>query len=97
MSEKEEWIPCNTPQIGDLLRWDEPIWTKPNKPRGKPDKIGEQQITAQLIATGEVLELKVLSLKKLSQGDAPLKVQEGDNIRRKKTSLDKGACHKRLP
>lgn len=96
MHKKQEWAPCQELNIGDVLRWNEPLWAKPNKPRGKRDKIGEQQITAQLMATGEVLELKVLSLEKISSGDEPLKVKEGDNIRRKKTTIEQGSCHKRL-
>lgn len=97
MPEKQEWAPCPKPAIADILRWNEPLWAAPNKPRGKPDKIGEQQITAQLMAAGDFLELKVLDVKKLSAGDAPLKVREGDNIRRKKTTIEQGQCHKRLP
>ena len=96
MSEKEEWALCQNPKIGDTLRWNEPLWAKPNKPRGKPDKIGEQQIVAQLITADEVLELSVTQVTKLSGGLAPLKVKVGDNIRRKKTSLKRGLCHKLL-
>ena len=96
MSQNQEWSLCQNPEIGDILKWDEPLWAAPHKPRGKPDKIGEQQIVAQLMSTGALLELKVLSVTKLSPGDAPLKVKEGDNIRRKKSSLERGMCHKRL-
>lgn len=96
MHEKEEWALCQKPEIGDVLRWNEPLWAKPNKPRGKPDKIGEQQVTAKVIATGELLEFKVLSLKKISTNEEPLKVKEGDNIQRKKTTIEQGSCHKRL-
>ncbi len=94
--EKQKWVLCQKPEVGDVLRWNEPLWAKPNKPRGKLDKIGEQQIIAEVIVRGKVLELKVLSLKKISAGDAPLKVKEGDQIRRKETTLEKSLCHKRL-
>ena len=94
MSENQNWVSCPKPEIGDTLRWNEPLWAKPNKPRGKRDQIGEQQIVAKLIIIGELLELTVLSVTKLSGQDAPLKVKEGDNISRRKSSLDKGACHK---
>lgn len=97
MPEKQEWIPCRAPAIGDTLRWTEPLWAAPNKPRGKPDKIGEQQVTARLMAVEGVLEFQVLSVTKLSPGDAPLKVKEGDTIRRKQTTLDQGACCKLIP
>ena len=94
MSEKQEWVLCQEPVIGNVLRWNEPLWAAPNKPRGKPDNIGEQQIIGQLMAMGEFLELKVLSVKKLSTDEALLKVKEGDDIRRKRTTLEKGLCHK---
>lgn len=96
MSENQEWILCPKPVVGDILRWNEPLWAPPNKPRGKPDKIGEQQISAQLMNMGEFLEFRVLSVKKLSPAAALLKVKEGDDIRRKKTTLEQGSCHKRL-
>ena len=97
MCENQEWLLCKEPLIGDTLKWNEPLWAAPNKPRGKRDKIGEQQITAQLMAEGDLLELKVLTVKKLSSGEVPLKVKEGDHIHRKKTSLEQGLCHKLLP
>ena len=96
MSENQEWVLCQEPTTGDILRWNEPLWAPPNKPRGKPDKIGEQQITAALVDIGKLLEFKVLRVTKLSHGEAQLKVKEGDSIQRKKTTIEQGACHKRL-
>jgi len=96
MSKNQEWMPCSKPDVGDTLRWEEPLWAEPNKPRGKPDKIGEQQITAKLIAKGNVLELEVLDIEKISKGEGHLKVKEGDVIRRKKTTLEQGDCCKLL-
>ena len=89
----QEWKPCATPQIGDTLKWNEPLWAAPNKPRGKRDKIGEQEIIAELIGATDILEFKVIGVKKLSSGDAPLSVQENDLIRRKQSSIEKGDCH----
>ncbi len=96
MSETENWAPCLSPEIGDVLKWKEPLWAEPNKPRGKRDQIGEQEIIASLAAMDEVFELKVISIEKISPADAPIKVKEGDSIRRKKTSLERGDCHKKL-
>ena len=96
ITQNETWAPCSNPEIGDTLKWNEPLWAAPNKPRGKPDKIGEQEITAQLIATQGVLEFKVISVKKISSGDAELKVQENDHIKRKKSTIEQGFCHKFL-
>jgi hypothetical protein len=94
MTQTENWIACTDYQVGDILRWKEPIWAVPNKPRGKPDQIGEQSISAAVIMTDEVVELTVRSIEKISSGDAPLKVKAGDIIRRKPTSIAKGDCHK---
>lgn len=96
MSEKEQWAPCLKPAPADVIRWAEPLWAPPNKPRGKPDKIGEQRITARLMTAGDFLELDVLAVEKLSGGDAALKVKPGDKIRRKISTIAQGACHRRV-
>lgn len=95
-SDTAEWTPCNAPKIGDTLKWAEPLWAAPNKPRGKRDKIGEQEIIAELIKRSDLLEFKVLSVKKLSAGDSTVSVQENDHIKRKQSSIEKGNCHKRV-
>lgn len=90
----QKWIPCPTHKIGDTLKWNEPLWAAPNKPRGKRDQIGEQEIIADLVGIVDFLELKVQSVKKLSSDDTPLSVKAGDYIKRKQSSIDKGECHK---
>ena len=94
----ENWIPCSAPAVSDTLRWREPLWDKPNKPRGRPDKIGEQMVTAKLIALGEPAEFKVIDVQRLSlmagATDAPLKIKKDDMIRRKVSSIKSGDCHK---
>jgi hypothetical protein len=42
------------------------------------------------------LEFKVISVKKISSGDAPLTVKENDQIKRKQSSIQKGDCRKLL-
>lgn len=96
LSNTQKWEPCPHPKIGDTLQWQEPLWAAPNKPRGKRDIIGEQQITAKLIQMTDILEFEVISATKLSSGDAPLSVKIGDIIKRKQSSIEKGACHKRI-
>jgi hypothetical protein len=90
----QKWIPCLTPEIGDTLRWNEPLWAAPTKPRGKPDKIGEQEITAQLTGIQDFLEFTVISVKKLGISEALLKVQQSDMIRRKPSTIEQGNCYK---
>ncbi len=92
----QEWESCVHPKVGDTLTWNEPLWAAPNKPRGKRDKIGEQKITAQLLMSADVLELEVINVEKVSEGDAPLSVQASDKIKRKQSSLQKGDCHRLL-
>ncbi len=94
MSGSKNWTPCDAPSINDVLRWTEPMWAKPRKPRGRRDKTGEQQVVARLIGKDrDLLNLMVISVKKLS-GHGYVIMIEGDEIRRKKTSLDMGECHK---
>ncbi len=94
MSLSEEWVICQHPEIGDVVRWNEPIWAAPSKPRGKGDAIGEQQITARLTNAQNIFTLTVIHVTKLSDAEATLKVAEYDVIMRKKSSLQKGNCHK---
>ncbi len=94
----EKWAPCPAPAVGDTLRWREPIWDKPSRPRGKPDKIGEQMVTATVATLGEPVELKVIDVQRLSlidgAADVASKIQKNDMIRRKLSSLASGACQK---
>ena len=96
MTPHQEWQVCVIPQINDTLKWNEPIWAAPNKPRGKRDKIGEQEIIARLIRIKDVLELKVISVKNLSSDSILLSVKENDEIKRKQSSIEKGHCFKLL-
>jgi hypothetical protein len=95
---KETWLPCAKPAAGDTIRWREPIWDKPNKPRGKPDQIGEQAVTAKVITLGDPAELLVIGVKRLSLNagaqDAPSKIKPDDMIRRKLSSIQSGDCQK---
>ena len=93
----QKWAVCDKPQIGDTLKWNEPLWAAPNKPRGKRDKIGEQEIIAELIARRDVLEFKVINVKNMSSNNTPLSVKEDDHIKRKQSSIEKGNCQKLLP
>ena len=95
-----EWTPCSTPEVSDTLRWREPLWAKPNKPRGPRDKIGEQLVTAYLLAIDETAELRVIEVKRLSliEGakDEASTVKKDDLIRRRISSIQMGDCHKLL-
>jgi len=94
MTDNQKWIPCDKPKLGDILRWNEPLWAEPNKPRGKRDKIGEQKIIGELITRTDFLEFKVINVEKISKGDAMIKVAADDVIKRKKSTIELGDCHK---
>ena len=65
-TEDQNWTPCEAPKTGDVLRWNEPLWAAPNKPRGKRDKIGEQEVIATLTtARNDLLQLTVIAARKL--------------------------------
>ena len=95
---EQKWVSCPAPAVSDTIRWQEPLWAKPNKPRGKPDKIGEQMVTARLLSWGEPAELEVIEVKRLSlitgAVDEPSKMMAGDKIRRKLESIKRGSCQK---
>lgn len=94
----ENWITCPEPSVADTIRWKEPLWAAPNKARGKPDKIGEQMITGEVITIGELIELRVTNVERLSLNegvtDAISKVKISDAIRRKPESIKRGECQK---
>jgi len=94
-----DWQRCEDIFVDDVIRWDEPIWAAPTKKRGKPDAIGQQRVTAKIMAVGDVIELQVTAAEQMSLADgiteAPMKVKAGDRIRRKLSSLAAGDCHKR--
>lgn len=94
MTHNQKWTPCTLPKLNDVLRWNEPLWAQPSKPRGKRDKIGEQQVTAELITRTDFLEFKVIAVEKISGGDIPIKVVVGETIKRKKSTIEMGECHK---
>jgi len=93
-SKSENWVKCPKPTIGDTIRWVEPIWAAPSKPRGKPAKMGDQQITAEVIADDEFLELIVLNVAKFA-GGGTIKVKAEDQIRRKHASIAISDCYKK--
>jgi hypothetical protein len=92
------WTKCPSPKPKDLIRWTEPLWAAPTKKRGKPDQIGTQQITAEVLSTNDgatlsVHEVEVLSIDEGAEGSGS-SVTRGDTIRRKLESLQRGDCHK---
>ena len=90
-----EWTPCTTrPEIGDRLRWTEPVLAPPSKKRGKREEIGAQQVTAKVVTMGEVVELQVEILEIIeAPADFIPTIKTGDTLRRRETSLVAGDCY----
>lgn len=96
-----EWIACDNPEVTDVIRWVEPIWSPQKKVRGKPDQIGEQQVTAELIKIGEFFDLLVIEVEQIVTGTKPplreLAVKAGDRVHRKEVSVvERGKCERQL-
>ena len=91
------WIPCPAPKVADVIRWKEPVWAAPTKKRGRPDAVGEQIVTAEVTALGDILQLNVRAVEVLSLDDGAASapgVKPGDSIRRKKSTLERGECQR---
>lgn len=94
---QNDWIPCTTPRKGDMVKWVEPIFAPPNKAktRGKPKKIGDQQVTALILSEGEFFECEVIEVIKVG-GNGNTRVAEGDVIRRRPDTFKLGNCKKKI-
>lgn len=92
--ESENWVKCSNPAEGDLVRWKEPIWAAPNRPRGKPMKQGDQMVTAEVTHVGEFYEFVIIRAEKVG-GSGLVKVKEGEHIRRKLSTIEQGDCYKK--
>ena len=91
------WTPCPAPAVGDTIRWKEPVWAAPTQKRGKPDQIGEQMLTAQVVSIGDVVGLQVKTVEVLSLNPGaqpPAGVKPGDHVRRKPSTIERGECQK---
>lgn len=83
------------PEVSDVICWKEPIWAPPYRKRGKPDKIGEQKVTAEVLSAKEegfellVQAVEIVSLKQGVPVEV-LKVKAGERIRRKKATIEMG-------
>lgn len=94
------WTPCTAPIVADVIRWKEPIWAAPRRKRGKPDRIGEQTLTAEVLAVGEYLQLHIRAVEKISLEEGASKpaltVKVGDTVKRKKSTIERGNTERLL-
>lgn len=92
MKKRSSW---KEPEVSDVISWKEPIWAPSYGRRGKPDKIGEQKVTAEVLSVKEegfefrVQAVEIVSLKHGVPKEI-VKVKAGEKIRRKKTTIEMG-------
>ncbi|MFN7114456.1 MAG: hypothetical protein ACK4PK_08890 [Alphaproteobacteria bacterium] len=79
--------------VGDVLRWTEPVLAPPTQKRGKREQIGAQIVTAKVLVMAEVLELQVISINILAAPEGfETNIKPADTIRRRQASLVAGDC-----
>jgi hypothetical protein len=72
----------------------------PRKKKGKPLRVGEQRISAEVLVLGSTVELLVRAVEKLSMQEWAGKnipiLKIGTTIRRKKSTIDRGKTERLL-
>lgn len=100
----DDWVPCageDELMVGDIIKWNEPIWSPQKKKRGKPDSIGQQVVVAEILSFADNLYLFVHENEQTEEtirGQArELGVKPGTKITRKADSVfNRGDCHRLL-
>ncbi len=100
----DEWTPCageDELMVGDIIKWNEPIWSPQKKKRGKPDAIGQQEVVAEILSFADNLYLFVHEngqIEETLRGQPrELGVKPGTKITRKADSVfNRGNCHRLL-
>jgi hypothetical protein len=92
-----DWIPCGDAFLpADVVRWREGVWERPNRGKAKPRMTGERIVTAELLADGgdgwvRLLVRACFVMEDKSDGRRALLLKPGEEIKRKRTTLEKGA------
>ncbi len=100
----EDWTPCGGEDelmVGDIIKWNEPIWSPQKKKRGKPDSIGQQEVVAEILSFADNLYMFVHEngqIEDTIRGEArELGVKPGTKITRKPDSVfNRGNCQRLL-
>lgn len=98
----DKWIPCGEKFIvGDVIRWNEPIWLelkkkKKKKAKKKVEKLGARRVTAEVLSTDasgyvslSVCECEIIS----NVHNLPLRLltlRKKETIRKLRSSIGKG-------
>jgi hypothetical protein len=89
-----EWIPCGSGFIeADVIRWNEGVWQKPRRRRGRAVNIGDRVVIAEVIRDeGGWLDLLVRACAVSSEkpGRKVALLPKGQEVRRKRHTIERG-------
>jgi hypothetical protein len=89
-----EWIPCSSGFIeADVIRWNEGVWQKPRRRRGRAVNIGDRVIIAEVLRDeGGWLDLLIRGCTVASEktGCKVSTLATNLEIRRKRHTIEKG-------
>jgi hypothetical protein len=92
-----DWIPCGADFIeADVVRWKEPVWKPKGRRNSRSQKIGERQVTAQVLKVTPDGWVQLL-VKRCVTTNAPtwLKtippLKQGGEVRRQRKTIGRGA------
>jgi hypothetical protein len=91
-SQRAEWVPCNAPHAGDVIRWTEPVRLRDTTAAAI---LGRRRVIAQVLGReADRLSLCVMSQEWLGTASAAPELQAGEKLRRKPSALSAGECHR---
>ena len=89
-----EWVPCGSGFIeADVIRWNEGVWQKPRRRRGRAVNIGDRVVIAEVVRDeGGWVDLLVRGCSVLSEkfGRKVVPLPKSAPVRRKRHTIEKG-------
>lgn len=89
-----EWIPCGGGFIeADLIRWNEGVWQKSRRRRGRAVNIGDRAVIAEVIRDDGVwvdLLVRGCNVSSEKPGRKVLPLAKNMDVRRKRHTIEKG-------
>ena len=89
-----EWVPCGSGFIeADVIRWNEGVWQKPRRRRGRAVNIGDRVVIAEVIrdqgGSVDVL-IRGCSVANEKPGRKVLPLAKNAAVRRKRHTVERG-------
>jgi len=89
-----EWVPCGGGFVeADVIRWNEGVWQKPRRRRGRAVNIGDRVVIAEVVRDeGGWVDLLVRGCSVASEkfGCKVLPLAKNAPVRRKRHTIEKG-------